>query len=153
MRTHMDVDIDDLRQWVGREETSDDLVAPVPVAALAATLDRDERRPQTGDPLPPLWHWLYFLPIYPISRSGPDGHPTRGEFLPPVPLPRRMWAGSRFEFHRPLRVGTPISRVSRIGDVTRKEGRTGPLVFVLVRHTISDREGVAVTEEHDIVYR
>src|SRR6185295_18675265 len=100
-----------------------------------------------------LWHWLYFLPIYRISKSGPDGHPTRGEFLPPVPLPRRMWAGSRFEFHRPLRVGSSMSRVSQIGDVTGKEGRSGPLVFVTVRHTISDGEGVALTEEHDIVYR
>ena len=149
----MSVNIDDLRRWVGKEESSDDVATAVPVAALAATLDRDEPRPQTGDPLPPLWHWLYFLPIYPISRSGPDGHPARGEFLPPVPLPRRMWAGSRFEFHRPLRVGSSMSRVSRIGDVTGKEGRSGPLVFVTVRHTISDGEGVALTEEHDIVYR
>jgi 3-methylfumaryl-CoA hydratase len=76
----MSVNIDDLRRWVGKEETSDDVATAVPVAALAATLDRDERRPQTGDPLPPLWHWLYFLPIYPISRSGPDGHPRAANF-------------------------------------------------------------------------
>jgi 3-methylfumaryl-CoA hydratase len=84
---------------------------------------------------------------------GPDGHAKRGGFLPPVPLPRRMFAGDRVQFHRPLRVGETISRFSRIVDVNHKQGRSGPLVFVVVRHEISDREGVAVIEEHDIVYR
>jgi 3-methylfumaryl-CoA hydratase len=148
-----DVNIDDLRQWVGTEQKSDDVLTPVPAAALAATLDYEPQQPNAGDPLPPLWHWLYFLPLYPISRSGPDGHSARGEFLPPVPLPRRMWAGSRFEFQHPLRIGATVSRVSRIADVSAKQGRSGPLVFVAVRHTISDADGIALTEEHDIVYR
>jgi 3-methylfumaryl-CoA hydratase len=147
------VDIVHLQQWIGRSETHTDLVTPVPVAALSATLDRDDPAPQPGDVLPPLWHWLYFLPIHRQSELGPDGHARRGGFLPPVPLPRRMWAGSRLEFHQPLRVGQAITRVSRIVDVKHKQGRTGPLVFVLVRHEISNERGIALTEEHDMVFR
>ena len=147
------VDIDHLRSWIGREETVEDSVTRVPIRALSATLDRDDPAPRDGDMLPPLWHWLYFLPVHRQSEIGPDGHPTRGGFLPPVPLPRRMWAGSRFEFRAPLRIGENIQRVSRIADVTMKSGRTGPLVFVLVRHEITGERGGSFTEEHDIVYR
>ncbi len=151
----MPLDIDHLKTWIGRSETLADTVTAVPVAALSATLDRDDPRPRTGDPLPPLWHWLYFLPLHRQSEIGPDGHAKRGGFLPPVPLPRRMWAGSRFVFHRPLRVGEAMRRTSTIADVTHKEGRSGPLVFVLVRHEIAGEEsgGPALVEEHDIVYR
>ncbi len=145
----MNLDIDHLREWIGKTETLRDTVTPVPIAALAATLDIDAPR----DALPPLWHWLYFLPIHRESELGPDGHPRRGGFLPPVPLPRRMWAGGRLEFLHPLRIGESITRTSRIADVRFKEGRSGPLVFVLVRHEISNAQGVALTEEHDIVYR
>ena len=95
------VDIDHLRGWIGREEVAEDVVTRVPVRALSATLDRDDPTPRDGDTLPPLWHWLYFLPVHRQSEIGPDGHPTRGGFLPPVPLPRRMWAGSRVEFRAP----------------------------------------------------
>jgi 3-methylfumaryl-CoA hydratase len=119
------------------------------MAALAATLDIDADYPNAGDVLPPLWHWLYFLPFPRQSELGPDGHAKRGGFLPPVELPRRMWAGGRVEFHHPLRVGETIARTSRIAEVKLKEGRSGRLVFVLVRHEIGD----ALTEEHDIVYR
>ena len=122
--------------------------------ALAATLDRDDAEPQAGDAVPPCWHWLYFLPLHRQSEIGPDGHPKRGGFLPPVPLPRRMWAGSRLEFRRPLRVGSAITRTSRIADVSGKEGRTGPLVFVRVRHEIVRRAAAwRIVDEHDIVYR
>ncbi len=148
-----DIDIDHLREWIGREDIVADAVTRVPVKALSATLDRDDSEPRDGDPLPPLWHWLYFLPIYRLSAGGPDGHAKRGDFTPPVPLPRRMWAGSRFEFRAPLRVGDAITRVSRIDDVTIKTGRAGPLVFVTVRHEISSASGGALTEYHDIVYR
>jgi 3-methylfumaryl-CoA hydratase len=147
------MDINYLREWLGRVESHTDEVTSTPIAALAATLDRDDAAPQRGDPLPPLWHWLYFLPIHKQSELGHDGHAQRGGFLPPVPLPRRMWAGGRLQFHQPIRVGEAISRVSRIVDVSHKDGRTGPLVFVLVRHEISNADGVALTEEHDIVYR
>ncbi|WP_019140948.1 FAS1-like dehydratase domain-containing protein [Noviherbaspirillum massiliense] len=147
------MDIDHLRSWIGRTETLDDLVTPTPIAALAATLDRDDPQPRKGDALPPLWHWLYFLPLHRRSELGQDGHARRGGFLPPVPLPRRMWAGGRLRFHHPLRVGEDISRTSQIVDVSHKQGRSGELVFVLVRHEISNDQGVALTEEHDIVYR
>lgn len=87
------IDLERLTQWKGRTETVEDIATPVPVAALAATLDRDDPLAQTGDMLPPLWHWLYFLPHHRQSEVGPDGHAKRGGFLPPVELPRRMWAG------------------------------------------------------------
>jgi 3-methylfumaryl-CoA hydratase len=144
-----------LKEWIGKSETATDVVTATPYAALSATLDRPAERPAAGTPLPPLWHWLYFLPLHRQSEIGPDGHAKRGGFLPPVPLPRRMWAGSQFEFHRPLRIGDALTRVSTIQDVTEKSGRTGALVFVKVRHEIrrGNEPEVALTEFHDIVYR
>ena len=142
-----------LRGWVGKRETRADVIDARPVALLSATLDRDDPPPRRGDVLPPLWHWLYFLPAYRQSEVGPDGHAKRGGFLPPVPLPRRMWAGSRIEWQRPLAVGDEIRRHSRIVSVVPKRGRSGELVFVVVRHEISTASGLAVCEEHDIVYR
>ena len=144
---------DALRAWIGRTETRVDRLTPTPVAALAATLDRDDPPPAPGDPLPPMWHWLYFLPLARQSEIGSDGHAKRGGFLPPVPLPRRMWAGGRLDFLQPLHVGERVERTSRIADVTSKDGRSGPLVFVLVRHEIASERGLAIAEEHDIVYR
>jgi 3-methylfumaryl-CoA hydratase len=145
----------DLSEWIGKSEEVADTVNPTPYGALAATLDRPSERPPAGTPLPPLWHWLYFLPLHLQSEIGPDGHARRGGFLPPVLLPRRMWAGSQFEFHAPLRVGDEIRRVSTIEGVTEKSGRTGRLVFVKVRHEVrrSDEREIALTEFHDIVYR
>jgi 3-methylfumaryl-CoA hydratase len=143
------LDIAELRKWIGREERVTDVITAAPVRALAATLDRDDPEPRPGDALPPLWNWLYFLPAHRQSELGADGHARRGGFLPPVALPRRMWAGGRFEFHRTLRIGETVERVSRIVDVKYKEGRSGRLVFVVVRHEIGD----AVVEEQDIVYR
>ena len=144
-----------LQEWIGKSETVSDIATATPYAALAATLDRAPERPSPGTPLPALWHWLYFLPLHRQSEIGPDGHAKRGGFLPPVPLPRRMWAGSQFEFHRPLRVGDHLTRVSTIHDVTEKSGRTGTLVFVKVRHEIhrGEEPDIALTEFHDIVYR
>ncbi|MCX7891705.1 MAG: MaoC family dehydratase N-terminal domain-containing protein [Burkholderiales bacterium] len=145
----------DPRDWVGRSETVADVVTAAPFAALAATLDRSADRPAPGTPLPPLWHWLYFLPVVRRSELGPDGHPRRGGFLPPVALPRRMWAGGELAFHRPILVGDSVMRTSTIEDVTAKTGRSGALVFVRVRHEIrrADEAEVALTERHDIVYR
>jgi 3-methylfumaryl-CoA hydratase len=147
------MDIVHLREWIGRMERAEDDVSAAPAALLSTTLDRDDPEPRHGDPLPPLWHWLYFLPRHRQSELAPDGHAKRGGFLPPVPLPRRMWAGGRFEFHRPLRIGERIARVSRIENVTEKHGRGGALIFVLVRHEIEGVDGLAVIEEQDIVYR
>ncbi|MEJ8848713.1 FAS1-like dehydratase domain-containing protein [Variovorax rhizosphaerae] len=149
----MTLDIEHLRNWIGRTESRNDIAAATPVQGLSATLDRDDATPQPGDPVPPCWHWLYFLPMARQSEIGADGHPQRGGFLPPVPLPRRMWAGSRIDFLRPLAIGSSIRRDSRIADVSGKEGRSGSLVFVRVHHEISDEHGVAIHEEHDIVYR
>src|SRR6476659_5874868 len=115
--------------WLGRTEERRDTITATPVAALAATLDRDDPAPAPGTPLPPLWHWLYFLPLHRQSEIGPDGHARRGAFLPPVPLPRRMWAGSQFRFYEPLRVGDEVERLSTIEDVSEKRGRSGALVF------------------------
>ena len=145
----------DLRQWIGKTERQSDVITATPYAALAATLDRPAARPAAGTPLPALWHWLYFLPLYRQSDVGPDGHAERGGFLPPVPLPRRMWAGSQFEFSRPLCVGDAVTRRSSIVDVTEKLGRSGPLVFVKVRHEIhrDDEPSPALIEFHDLVYR
>ena len=145
----------DLRDWIGRTETVSDVATATPYAALSAVLDRDPERPSPGTVLPSLWHWLYFLPLHRQSEIGPDGHPHRGGFLPPVPLPRRMWAGSQFEFHRPLRIGDRLERTSTIEDVTEKSGRSGPLVFVRVRHEVRQRGAAdnSLTEWHDIVYR
>jgi len=146
---------DDLRAWIGRSETVHDTVHPTPVAALTATLDHPAADTSPGTPLPPLWHWLYFLPLHRQSDIGADGHARRGGFLPPVPLPRRMWAGSQFDFISPIRVGDQVSRTSTIDDVSSKEGRTGRLVFVKVRHEVrcNGAAAPALVEFHDIVYR
>ena len=145
-----------LQDWTGRSETVEDIATATPFAALSATLDQgDITRPAPGAPLPYLWHWLYFLPIYAQSDIGPDGHAKRGGFMPPVSLPRRMWAGSDFVFAQPLLVGDTLQRTSTIAEVKEKSGRTGSLIFVKVRHEIR-RNGsadVALTEHHNIVYR
>jgi 3-methylfumaryl-CoA hydratase len=146
-----------LQDWIGRTETLTDTATATPYAALAATLDWPSSgvRPPVGTALPYLWHWLYFLPLYPQSELGLDGHAKRGGFLPPVELPRRMWAGSDFEFHEPLAVGDQLSKTSTIVDVKEKTGRTGNLIFVKVRHELrrNASTNVALTEHHNIVYR
>jgi 3-methylfumaryl-CoA hydratase len=143
-----------LREWVGRSERRHDVITAAPLAGLTATLDWiDAPAPRPGSPLPPLAHWLYFLPQAAQRDIGIDGHAKRGGFLPPVPLPRRMWAGGRLTFHHALNVGDEVQRISTITRVDAKEGRSGALVFVTVRHEISNAKGVAIGEEHDIVYR
>jgi 3-methylfumaryl-CoA hydratase len=144
-----------LQQWNGRSETLHDWIAPAPLRALSATLDRDDPHPTQGTYLPFLWHWLFFLPHHRQSEIGPDGHAKRGGFLPPVPLPRRMWAGGRLTWQpdNPLQVGQEVQRVSVIKSVTHKAGRSGDLLFVLVQHQISNAQGLSLTEEHDIVFR
>ncbi|WP_176157868.1 FAS1-like dehydratase domain-containing protein [Burkholderia multivorans] len=138
--------------WIGRREDSVDRITPAPIRLLRATLD-DAEPSALPDVLPPLWHWLYFLPGERQSNIGTDGHARRGGFLPPVALPRRMWAGGRLQFLRPLAVDTPIQRRSTIANVQSKSGRSGQLVFVTVLHEIGDAQGVAIREEQDIVYR
>ncbi|MBS0434522.1 MAG: MaoC family dehydratase N-terminal domain-containing protein [Proteobacteria bacterium] len=146
---------DNLTEWIGRSETLRDQITAAPVRGLNATLDHPAMPVGPGMPLLPLWHWLYFLPQHRQSEIGPDGHARRGGFLPPVPLPRRMWAGSQFEFRAPVRVGDSVERTSTIADVTTKEGRSGKLVFVKVRHELlcNGAADPAIVEFHDIVYR
>jgi len=144
---------EELGQWVGRREQRSDIAAAGPLEGLAATLDHEQTAYASGQDVPPLWHWSYFLPRPRQSALGSDGHPLKGGFLPPIELPRRMWAGSELEFHRPLKVGSAIHRVSSITDVTSKDGRTGPLVFVTLMHEISDELGRAVSERQNLVYR
>jgi 3-methylfumaryl-CoA hydratase len=142
-----------LQTWQGRTESLQDQITAAPVQALSATLDRNDPTPVIGTELPPLWHWLYFLPHHAQSEIGADGHAKRGGFLPPVPLPRRMWAGGRLQWHAPLKVGDVVKRISTITSVTHKAGRTGDLLFVVVKHDIHNTLGLCVSEEHDIVYR
>ncbi len=139
--------------WIGRTNGVSDDIGRGPAAAMAATLDRAETAFADGDPLPYLWHWLYFLERPRMSELGLDGHVKRGGFLPPVDLPRRMWGGSRLRFHRPLRIGGSATRNSCIKDVVEKQGRSGELVIVTIEHTIEDTEGIAITEEQDVAYR
>ena len=112
-----------------------------------------DRRAEAGDAAPFTVHWCLAQPVFPMSELGPDGHPDRGGFLPPVPLPRRMWAGGELEFFEPLRVGDEVTRTSRIADVTMKTGSTGVLCFVSVEHLITTPRGIAIRERQDIVYR
>ncbi len=145
---------DPLREWIGCTEQREDAITAAPLAGLIATLDRaNDSPPALGTALPPLAHWLYFLPQALQRDIGADGHPNRGGFLPPVPLPRRMWAGGRLSFDGTLCVGDAATRLSTITNVDAKQGRSGSLVFVTIAHAISTARGIAVREEHDIVYR
>jgi len=142
-----------LQTWQGRRETMEDVVTAAPLRGLSATLDRPDPAATAGSVLPPLWHWLFFLPHALQSDLGPDGHAKRGGFLPPVPLPRRMWAGGRLQWHQALRVGDAVKRVSTIQSVQHKTGRSGDLLFVVVAHEVFNQHGLCLREEHDIVYR
>ena len=147
------IDIDHLKSWTGRQETRADTITPQLLRAFRATLDGDSGEPDAGEVVPQALHWCLSPPTVPMGEIGPDGHPARGGFLPPVPLPRRMWAGGRLWFNDDLRVGDRVERLSTVKDVALKEGRTGALCFVVVEHRVSTARGLAVTEEHDIVYR
>ncbi|BAE49683.1 FAS1-like dehydratase domain-containing protein [Paramagnetospirillum magneticum] len=138
--------------WIGRTETVHDMASHAPLLGLAATLDHADP-PWVAGEVPPLGHWLYFLPRALERDIAADGHPHKGGFLPPVELPRRMWAGGEFSFMAPIPVGAAITRRSTIADVTEKTGRSGPMVFVRVEHEISTQSGPAMTEVHHIVYR
>lgn len=139
-------------EWVGRTQQAGDVLYPTPARGLALTLDQPGAELAEGDRLPELWHWLYFLPMVPTSELGADGHPHRGGFLPSVALERRMWAGGRLTFHRDMHLGERVTRTSEIVSVASKQGRTGPMVLVTVRHTVTSPHGVAVEEEQDLVY-
>jgi 3-methylfumaryl-CoA hydratase len=146
-------DLDHLRQWIGRSTEASDIVTAQLVRGLRATLFLEIGAPKLGDAAPFTVHWCLAQPVFPMSELGPDGHPTRGGFLPPVPLPRRMWAGGELEFLDTLRVGDEVTRRSEISDVIMKAGSTGGLCFVTVAHVVSTARGIAIRERQDIVYR
>ncbi len=146
------MDIKALQGWVGRVRTADDLAASGPLAGLASLLDHANPPWRPGE-LPPLAHWLYFAPRERQSELDRDGHAKRGDFLPPVPLPRRMWVGSRVRFLAPIQFGVAMHRRSTIANVWEKSGRTGLVVFVTVKHEVSVEDMTAIIEEQDIVFR
>lgn len=146
------VDLEGLRGWIGRRETVSDIVTARLDASLRAVLDHPDDA-ATGGPALPTVHWCLAPVIAPMSALGADGHPARGGFMPPVPLPRRMWAGGELTFHAPLHVGDIVTRDSTIEAVTVKTGRSGPLCFVTVRHRLGTSRGPALDERQDIVFR
>lgn len=151
--TEATLDIAHLRSWIGREDAGTEIVSEDLARKYHATLDFPGEAPKHGEVAPRLIHFCLAQPAAPTATLGPDGHPARGGFLPPVPLPRRMWAGGGFTFHDEIRVGDRVRRVSRIEDVVLKEGRTGALCFVTVRHRIEANGQLALEERQDIVYR
>lgn len=140
-------------EWVGREEVVRDGLAPEQAMGAAAMLDLDPAGFAAGTSLPTLWHWFYFLPRAAQQRLASDGHPERGGFLPPIPLPRRMFAGARLTVHRPLRLGLPATRTGTILKVSEKSGKSGALAFVTVRYRFEQDGLPCIEEEQDIVYR
>ncbi|MBF0168270.1 MAG: MaoC family dehydratase N-terminal domain-containing protein [Alphaproteobacteria bacterium] len=142
----------DLKTWVGKREEAVDLVTAGPIAALAALLDH-ETAPWPSGVLPPLAHWFYCLNRTRQTALDTDGHERRGGFLPPTALPRRMWAGGSLSFHHPVRLGSVFRRSSVITEVSEKQGRSGPLLFVTIDHRLEDSKGLAIRERQDLVYR
>jgi 3-methylfumaryl-CoA hydratase len=143
----------ELQQYVGRKQTEEDLATAYPVRALAATLGRDEPPPEAGSPVPPGWHGLYFLATAPRDALGRDGLPDETGIMPPLPFPRRMFAGQRMTFHQPIRVGDRITKESELTDLTLKDGSTGKLVFATLTIRISGSDGLCLEEEYDRVFR
>lgn len=148
----MSIDLDALKRWTGRTEEAADLVTPRLVRSFEATF-APHLAPYAEGEAPLALHWCLAPPIAAMSAIGADGHAAKGEFLPPVPLPRRMWAGGTIETVAPLRTGDEVTRRSVIGEISYKQGRTGPLCFVAVDHELVTPRGIALRERHNIVYR
>ena len=148
----MTEDLEALKEWIGKSETAEERASPSRMQGLAALLSKPDV-PKEGDPFAPMGHWCYFMPRVPHSEIGPDGHPARGGFMPPVPLPRRMFGGFRTVYHKPLILGEMMRREARIADIQIKQGSTGTLVICTVRHEFSGESGLAIEEDHDYIYR
>jgi len=147
------LDADYLNQWIGSKETTEETISVEPLHRMRATLDHAPKTMAEGEIVPALWHWAYFLKPTRASELGRDGHAALGDFMPPVPLPRRMWAGCQLKFSAPLRVGETARRESTVRDVKLKQGRSGILCFVDVEHAILVGDELKLTEIHNIVYR
>ena len=141
------------RRWIGRSKEISDQIEPMRACAMQATLDDPGKTLEAGDGLPPLWHWLYFWEPEAHAALGPDGMAARGEFLPPINLEQRMFAGARVKFVKPVIIGQPAKRRSRVAKIERKKGRSGPLVFVTLQHETADAQGTCIQEEQDLVFR
>lgn len=146
------IDIEALKVWQGNQAIKLDTITLHPAQALAAALGR-EQLPQIGDPLPALWHWLYFLDTPSPDNTDSDGHIKKGGFLPPVPLPRRMWASGHLDFKAPLIIGDTYKKVSTVESIEVKEGRSGTLIFVKLQHSLYQEERLCICEEQNLVYR
>ena len=142
-----------VKDWLGRTRRDEDEITLGAVQRLAATLDQDPASFRRGGELPESWYAILFPPLARQCTIGPDGHPETGDFLPPLAGTRRMFAGRRSTFHRPLTIGDMVSRLSTVTRAEPKTGRTGPFTLVTVRHEISGPAGLAVTEEQDLIYR
>jgi 3-methylfumaryl-CoA hydratase len=145
------IEFRELQKWLGRSKVERDYLAPAPIVRLAATLNYGG---EDLTMLPPLFHWLFFLPSARQAELGPDGHPSQRSFLPPVTLPRRMWAAGRLKFVQPIAVGETLTRTTSIVDVTYKTGKSGDLLFLTLRHVITNsRDEIVLDEFQDLVYR
>lgn len=148
----MSDELEKLKDWIGKSESAQERASTGRIHGLFALLDKPEI-PQEGDEIGPMGHWCYFMPRVPASEIGADGHPARGGFMPPVPLPRRMFGGFRATYHKPLILGEMMRRDAEIADIQIKEGRTGTLLFCTVNHKFFGESGLAIEEDHDYVYR
>jgi 3-methylfumaryl-CoA hydratase len=147
------VTLDDLKPHIGRRIVAEDVVTPGPANLLRLAFDRPEPELREGDPLPPGWQILYFLPRFRPGQLHPDGSPADTGVVPPMPLPRRMFAGEALRFHRPLRIGEAVRRETELADLSAKDGATGTLVFATVVSRIHGPGGLAVEEERRTVFR
>ena len=143
----------EFKKWLGKTQTTEDEVSLTLVRRAAAMSDMDPLIFQRGSELPPHWYSMFFTPNAPASQIGPDGHPQKGDFLPPIPLPRRMFVGREVNFIRPLLVGDQARKISEIAAITPKQGRSGKLVFVQVKHTIEINGDPSLVELQNIIYR
>lgn len=144
----------DMKDWLGRTMTASDVITAFPLNGMSVTLDRDDEMATQDSVVPPLWHWMYFVALHRASDMRPDGHGRGGEFMPPVAMPRRVWAGSKFIWNNdnPLRVGDAAKRISRIGAITPKKGKSGDMVFVQVIHEFHNEKGLCITNEHNAAF-
>ena len=140
-----------LLEWINKTTEAEDTIRLQPANFMEATLNRPPKLKE-GDNLPPLWHWVYFLEAKPESDLGRDAHPKKGDFLPPIQLPRRMWAGGRFTFYNDLVIGEKAKKITTIKKIVEKEGSVGPLCFITLEHKIYSKDEISIIEEQDLVY-
>ncbi len=147
------MNIEELKKWIGSSETSEDIITSSLEQRFRATLDIDPGNPKTGDTASSGIHWTLAPPVYKHSDLGKDSHPKKGGFLPPITLPRRMWAGCETDFYSKLYIGDKVTKISTVDDITLKEGRSGKLCFVKAKYQFYVNNKIKIKEFHNIVYR